>query len=143
MKRRWVVKPPPPPQIQEHEVAYIEHGRMKAWVDRKICRLVLECWKRGWETEFSCENIFSDCAQIIFTRNLYLYEFLKATAGAWVGWEKPTPILENSKVFDGTWISWRQYTRREGPVWASDEDNAVLFSAAGIPQVLESVRKGY
>lgn len=140
MKQRWAVMPPPP--IQEHEAAYIEHGRMKAWIDRKICPLVLECWKRGWETGFSCENMFSEFArtaafaQIVFLRNSDMNAFLKAIEG--VVWDK----CEIPAVLDETWVLWNKYTRRNGPVWATDEDNAVLFSAAGLPTVLECVRRG-
>jgi hypothetical protein len=142
VKQRWVVKPPPPPQIQEHEAAYIEHGRMKAWVDRKISHLVLACWKRGWETESACENIFSGAAHILFTRGTHLNGFMEAIAGAEVDQEAVEKVIKDRVKLDAGWMAAQGYERRGRPVWASEDAKGVIFPEAYIPTFLECVRGG-
>lgn len=125
MKQRWVVKPPPP--LNEHEAAYIEHGRMKAWVDRKISHLVLACWKRGWETETSCENIFSGAAHIAFRRITHLREFMSAVAGAQVDWEALERVMKERIALDAGWMVSQGYRRQGHLAWASEDQNGVIF----------------
>lgn len=131
MKQRWAVKPPPP--LNEHEAAYIEHGRMKAWVDRKIAPLVMACWKRGWETEMCCEHIFTGLAHIVFLRYSYTQEFLKAISKA------SLPSLEGRVDPDRGWMALWGYQLQGNCVWASIDSNGVLFPQAYIPPFLACV----
>jgi hypothetical protein len=140
VKQRWVVKPPPPPQIQEHEAAYIEHGRMKAWVDRKICHLVLACWKQGWETDSACENVFSGASHILFRRNVYLQGFMETIAEAAVDGNRIEEVLKERVTLDAGWMAYQKYERR-GPVWASDEVNGVIFPFAYTVQFLDCISR--
>lgn len=125
MKQRWAVKPPPP--LNEHEAAYIEHGRMKAWVDRKILPLVLACWKRGWETEMCCENIFPGAAHIVFLRYSNLQAFMEAISTA------SLPPLKEEIVSDKGWMTLWGYEPKGPFVWASEQSNGVLFPLAFAP----------
>jgi hypothetical protein len=138
MKQRWAVKPPPP--FNEHEAAYIEHGRMKAWVDRKVCRLVLACWKRGWETEMSCEGIFPGVAQICFQRHSFLLGFMKAIDQAKI---EPVEIerIIQSGVLDAGYMRVCGFRRDGKAAWVSENNNCALFPLAYVPSFQDVVQR--
>jgi len=139
VKQRWVVKPPPP--LNDHEVAYIELGRMKAWVDRKLARLIYACWKRGWETEMCCEEVFAGMSHVIFTRVPFLKGFVEAVAAAPVDAGLVEKALEGRGRSDALWMTFYGYERGDRPFWVSEQSNAVIFPLACVPAYTDCVSK--
>jgi len=139
VKQKWVVKPPPP--LNEHEVAYIELGRMKAWVDRKLVRLIYACWKRGWETEMCCEEIFPGMAQIEFRRFPYVKEFAEAVAIADVDWDVIEEAVQTQAHGDALWMFQYGYQLDGRSLWVSEMMNSVLFPLAFTPMFLSCITK--
>ncbi len=142
MKQRWIVKPPPP--LNDHEVAYIEHGRMKAWVDRKLARLIYACWKRGWETDMCCEEVFPGMSHILFRRVPFMREFVETVAPARIDLEEIEKALQGQNEGDALWMHSYGYKRSPHPLWVSEQENAVIFPLAYVPAFLGCIseRKG-
>jgi hypothetical protein len=137
VKQRWAVKPPPP--LNEHEAAYIEHGRMKAWVDRKVLPLILACWRRGWETDMCCEAIFPRVAFINFSRCSFLLEFAKTVSRACVDLEEVEKVVQDG-VLDAGYLRLWGYNKDGALTWISEAENCVLFPVAYVDAFTRSIQ---
>jgi len=42
--------------MTKHETVLVEHGRLRQNIDKKIAPLILETWKAGVSTDYSCED---------------------------------------------------------------------------------------
>jgi hypothetical protein len=143
MKRTWAVKSPPP--VNEHELAYLEHGTAAAWVDRKIAPLVLACWKAGINTQFSCEEIDAGISFLAFLESLSMDRFATILSGVQVD---RTIFDEMNRKYTDQSCGERSlaqhfgyvasYKGKDLPIWT--EDNKVMFPMQYIPAFTERLK---
>ncbi len=71
------------PEMNSHKQVLIRHGRQSTHVDEKIAPLILETWRAGIATIFSCEDFGQDwpkgTVQIGFLRSTGLRRWLAIT----------------------------------------------------------------
>lgn len=124
MKRQWAV--PPPPFGNTHETAFIEHGNLQAWVDRKMVPIILACWKAGITTLFSCEETDPGLAFIGFKESISMGRFVEIVSKAEVDRTIFTSLNESRvmKLWTPAYLSPYHvcgYKNVDLPVWTHND----------------------
>ncbi len=89
---------------RRHREITIRHGAIEADVDEGIAPVILETWRAGFQTEYSCQGSWVEWRR---RKEAYLLFTTASDAAAWLRIVNPEPVVEE---------------RADGEFYTSDEE---------------------